>query len=315
MTHTAACPTCLRRSWLLSLAAPYIEQTVHSPTGPGVSELLRLDNESLVEAVAPSVGSTLLARVEALPEPQLYDELEAAHCWATCRHDDLYPQSLREAPDAPWALIARGDKGLLADFHSGDRVTIVGARRASSYGREVARTLGHDLAVAGLTVVSGLAFGIDACAHRGALEGGRTIAVLGCGADIPYPAAHRPLWRQITERGLVLSELAPGTSPWRWTFPARNRIMAALTEMTVVVEAAERSGSMVTAELAVRCGREVGAVPGPVNARISAGPNRLLADGAYVVRDAQDVVDVLFGPGAKPDLRAADPPRDGDEPA
>ncbi|HEY5053352.1 MAG TPA: DNA-processing protein DprA, partial [Solirubrobacterales bacterium] len=150
--------------------------------------------------------------------------------------------------------------------------------------------------------------GVDVCAHRGALEGGRTIAVLGCGPDTAYPAAHRSLWRRITERGLVLSELAPGASPWRWTFPARNRIMAALTEMTVVVEAAERSGSMITAEFATSRGREVGAVPGPVNSRSSAGTNKLLAEGAYVIRGAQDVFDVLCGMGASSDLRAADPP-------
>jgi DNA processing protein len=177
-------------------------------------------------------------------------------------------------------------------------VTIVGARRATSYGREVARELGRDLARAGMVVLSGLAFGIDACAHRGALDAGRTIAVLGCGSDRAYPASHRSLWRQISERGLVLSELPPGARPWRWTFPARNRIMAALAGMTVVVEAAARSGSLITADLAADLGREIGAVPGPVTARTSAGPNNLLAGGACLVRDAQDVLDAMLGPGS-----------------
>jgi DNA processing protein len=148
-------------------------------------------------------------------------------------------------------------------------------------------------------VVSGLAFGIDACAHRGALDGGRTVAVLGCGPDVAYPAAHRSLWRRIAETGLVLSELPPGASPWRWTFPARNRIMAALSAMTVVVEAATRSGSLITADLAADLGRDLGAVPGPVNSRASAGPNALLAGGACVVRDAQDVLDAMLGAGAE----------------
>ena len=178
-------------------------------------------------------------------------------------------------------------------------MTVVGARRASSYGREVARQLGRELATAGLAVVSGLAFGIDACAHRGALEGGLTFAVLGCGADVAYPAAHRSLWRRIGESGLVLSELPPGTGAWRWSFPARNRIMAALGAMTVVVEAAERSGSLITADLAVDLGRDLGAVPGPVGSRLSAGPNNLLAGGACLVRDAQDVLDAMLGPGAR----------------
>ncbi len=178
-------------------------------------------------------------------------------------------------------------------------MTIVGARRATSYGREVARELGRELAAAGMVVVSGLAFGIDACAHRGALDAGRTIAVLGCGPDIAYPAAHRSLWRQICEKGLVISELPPGAAPWRWTFPARNRIMAALAGMTVVVEAAARSGSLITADLAADLGRDLGAVPGPVTSRASAGPNNLLAGGACVVRDAQDVLDAMLGAGAK----------------
>jgi DNA processing protein len=178
-------------------------------------------------------------------------------------------------------------------------VTVVGARRATSYGREIAHELGRELAAAGMVVVSGLAFGVDACAHRGALDGGRTIAVLGCGADTAYPAAHRSLWRRICERDLVISELPPGAAPWRWTFPARNRIMAALAGMTVVVEAAARSGSLITADLAADLGRDLGAVPGPITSRASAGPNNLLASGACVVRDAQDVLDAMLGAGAE----------------
>jgi DNA processing protein len=166
-----------------------------------------------------------------------------------------------------------------------------------------------------MVVVSGLAFGIDACAHRGAIDAGRTIAVLGCGPDVAYPASHRSLWRRICETDLVISELPPGATPWRWTFPARNRIMAALAGMTVVVEAATRSGSLITTDLAADLGRDLGAVPGPVTSRASAGPNALLASGAHVIRDAQDVLDALLGPGQKqlepaaltldPDLEAA----------
>jgi DNA processing protein len=235
--------------------------------------------------------------VAAIPEAALKRELSAAGCWASCRHGDLYPDSLREAADAPWALIGRGDPALLDGLEPFGAVTIVGARRATSYGREIARELGRELASAGMVVVSGLAFGIDGCAHRGALDGGRTIAVLGCGPDIAYPASHRSLWRRIGEHGLVLSEFPPGATPWRWTFPARNRIMAALTGMTVVVEAATRSGSLITADLAADLGREIGAVPGPVTSRASAGPNNLLAGGACLVRNAQDVLDAMLGPG------------------
>jgi DNA processing protein len=294
-----ACPDCLRRSWLLALLGPYVERIATGEPGARSPELLRLPNEDLVEVAAPQVAKHLLARVEALPAERLEEQLQAACCWACCRHGELYPGSLRDAADAPWALIGRGDPGLLAGLEPFGAVTVVGARRATSYGREVARELGRELAAAGLVVVSGLAFGIDACAHRGALDGGRTIAVLGCGADVAYPASHRSLWRRICERDLVLSELPPGATPWKWTFPARNRIMAALAGMTVVVEAAVRSGSLITADLAADLGRDLGAVPGPVTSRASAGPNNLLAGGACVVRGAQDVLDAMLGAGAR----------------
>jgi DNA processing protein len=253
------------------------------------------------------VAAQLLSRVEALSEQHLEEELRAAHCWASCRHDGLYPEGLRDAADAPWALIGRGDPRLIDGLEPFGAVTVVGSRRATSYGREVARELGRELVAAGMIVVSGLAFGIDACAHRGAVEAGRTIAVLGCGPDTAYPAAHRSLWRQICQQGLVLSELPPGAAPWRWTFPARNRIMAALAGMTVVVEAATRSGSLITADLAADLGRDLGAVPGPVTSRASAGPNNLLAGGACLVRDAQDVLDAMLGPGVQKIERTGPP--------
>jgi DNA processing protein len=296
-----SCPECLRRSWLLAEIAPYIERIATGAPGSRSPELLRLSNEDLAAAAAPQVAERVLSEVEAIPESRLRDDLRGAGCWACCRHDPAYPVGLEDAADAPWALIGRGDTRLLARLEPEAAVTVVGARRASSYGREVARELARELASAGQVIVSGLAFGIDACAHRGALEGGGlTVAVLGCGADVSYPAAHRSLWRRVGELGLVLSELPPGTGAWRWTFPARNRIMAALAGMTVVVEAAERSGSLITADLAADLGRDLGAVPGPVGSRLSAGPNHLLAGGACVVRDAQDVLDAMLGAGARP---------------
>lgn len=293
MTNPKACQDCLRRSWLLGLAAPYIERALLSFSGPNRFALLGLGNEDLAAAVAPKHAPSILAQVEAMGADHFADKLSAAQCWATCRHDDHYPGTLRESEAAPWALIARGDPALLTDIAWAQSVSIVGSRRASCYGREVARTLGHDLAAAGKAVISGLAFGIDACAHRGALDKGRTVAVLGCGPDLAYPASHRSLWRRITESGLVISELPPGTGPWRWMFPARNRIIAGISGMTVVVEAAKRSGSIVTADFAAAFGRELGAVPGPVTSSSSAGVNDLLAAGAQLVRDATDVIDAM----------------------
>lgn len=299
MSQPRSCPECLRRSRLLAHLAPYIERVATGAPGSRSPELLRLSNKDLAAAVAPKVAAQVLAQVGAVPECRLLEELVAAQCWACCRHDPLYPPGLRDAADAPWALIGRGDPALLARLEPDGVITVVGARRATAYGREVARGIGRELAAAGLVVASGLAFGVDSCAHRGALEAGPTVAVLGCGADVAYPTAHRALWRTICEQGLVLSELPPGTGAWRWAFPARNRIMAALASMTVVVEAARRSGSLITADLAADLGRDLGAVPGPVSSRASAGTNDLLTGGACVIRDAQDVLDAVLGPGMR----------------
>jgi DNA processing protein len=295
---------------LLSLLGPYLEKTATGSVGRRSPELLRLSNEELVEVVAPSAGKKMIRQVEALGEDWFAEQLDQAECFAICRHDDRYPPGLRDAADAPWALLGRGSLALLESIEPQAAITIVGSRRATSYGREVARDLARELATAGLVVISGLAFGIDACAHRGAIDAnGKTIAVLGCGPDTSYPAAHRSLWRRIGETGIVISELPPGSTPWRWSFPARNRVMAALAGMTVVVEAASKSGSLITADLAAELGRDLGAVPGPVTSRASAGPNELLAGGACVVRDAQDVLDAMLGAGARP-LQRTGPPLD-----
>src|SRR5207253_5817059 len=173
-------------------------------------------------------------------------------------------------------------------------VAIVGARACSGYGSAVARMLGRELAAAGLVVVSGLARGVDGEAHRGALEsGGRTVAVLGCGIDRDYPAAHRELAARVAETGLVVSEYAPGVEPAPWRFPARNRIVAGLCAATVVVEARERSGALITADLALEEGREVFAVPGEITSSLSDGTNGLLRLGAIAVTSAADILEAI----------------------
>jgi DNA processing protein len=280
------------------LLGPYLEKGTSGLLGRSSPELLCLGSEELAEAVAPKVSEQMLGRVSALDEAWFSETLADAGCWALCRHSDAYPTGLRDGSGSPWALIGRGDPALLEAIEPQGAVAIVGSRRATSYGREMARDLARELARSGLVVISGMAFGIDACAHRGVLDaGGKTIAVLGCGPDTAYPAAHRALWRTIVETGAVISELPPGSTPWRWSFPARNRVMAALAGMTVVVEAAARSGSLITADLAAELGRDLGAVPGPVTSRASGGPNELLAAGACVVRDGQDVLDAMLGVG------------------
>jgi DNA processing protein len=293
------CEGCLRRLQLVGLLTPFIERVATGEPGERSAELLALTDEALARAVAGRKAEAMLAETAAADPAALRNRVRDADCWAVCRHQDAYPEGLRDASDAPPALVGRGDPGGLARLRRDSTVTVVGARRASAYGREMARALADEVSRAGFTVVSGLAWGVDGAAHEGALGGGFTAAVLGCGADLPYPRHHHALYERIREGGLILSELPPGTGPWRWTFPARNRIMAALGSMTIVVEAAGRSGSLITAELASELGREVGAVPGPVGARMSAGTNQLIADGARLVRDAQDVLDALIGPGAR----------------
>ena len=173
-------------------------------------------------------------------------------------------------------------------------VAIVGARACSPYGASVARLLGRELAAAGLVVVSGLARGIDGEAHRGVLEGGGlTVAVLGCGIDRDYPASHSQLARRIGERGLIVSEYPPGVEPAPWRFPARNRIIAGLATAVVIVEARERSGALITADLALEDGRDVFAVPGEITSRLSAGTNRLLQQGAIPLTSSDEVLDVF----------------------
>jgi DNA processing protein len=209
------------------------------------------------------------------------------------RSEPGYPRLLRELHDPPPGLFLRGSADV--ELLSEPAVAIVGARMCSSYGGQVARMLGRELAGAGLVIVSGLARGVDGEAHRGALEaGGATIAVLGCGIDRDYPAAHAQLARGICASGLVVSEYAPGVEPAPWRFPARNRIIAGLCLATIIVEARERSGALITADFALEAGREVFAVPGEITSTLSTGTNALLRLGATPLTSAADVLE-LFG--------------------
>jgi DNA processing protein len=209
------------------------------------------------------------------------------------------PPLLRAIHDPPPGLFVRGAGEL--DLLARPAVAVVGARACSAYGASVARMLGRELAAAGLVVVSGLARGVDAEAHRGALEaGGVTVAVLGCGIDRDYPATHAELARRIAQTGLVVAEYAPGVEPAPWRFPARNRLIAGLCAATVVVEARERSGALITADLALDEGREVFTVPGEIGSALSAGTNALLKLGASPVTGAGDVLDA-YGLAARDD--------------
>jgi DNA processing protein len=207
-----------------------------------------------------------------------------------------YPEALGNLHDPPPLLFLRGRAELL----SRRSLTVVGARRATARSRDVAERLGGALAGAGVCVVSGMALGIDGAVHRGALSaGGDTVAVLGRGADAPYPPSHHWLFRDIVERGLVVSEFAPGTPPLTHHFPRRNRILAALSEAVVVVEAGARSGSLITVDHALDLGLDVWSVPGPIDLAACRGSNRLLAEGAKPLLDVAGFVEHVAG-GAAP---------------
>ncbi len=292
---SSACDSCLRRGYLVGRLAGHIAGILDSPRRR-VTGLLALPDEKLIEAVAGDHAGDALGFLERFDAGRARDAVERSGAVAVCRHDQGYPTQLADLDDAPQVLFVKG-RGDLALLTGADPcVTLVGARRASPYGLEVTRALGRGLGVAGVTVVSGMALGIDAQAHRGCLEGdGAPVAVLACGPDIAYPRTNRRLYERICERGLVIAELPPGQRAFRWSFPARNRIMAGLARVTVVVEAAEPSGSLITSDFAIQLGRPVGAVPGQVTSSRAAGSNALLKDGATFITSAEDVLDELFG--------------------
>jgi DNA processing protein len=306
----AACDACLRRTDLIVAVSGSIDIAWRERQGRTSRVLARPDEELL--ALDPSAEPRYAAFSPAFARRRI----EAAGLTAVCRCEPAYPERLRELPDPPAALHIAGAPSALP---TGEAVAIVGSRRATPYGLEVSTTLGRVLTTAGVPVVSGMALGIDSAAHLGALEGrrvapargGAPVAVLAGGAETPYPARMRGLHRRLIERGAVVSEMPPGFGGHRWCFPARNRIIAALSTLTIVVEAATRSGSLITADLATDIGRTVAAVPGPVTSRSSAGANELLHAGAAVIRDARDALDLLFGADAPPVPEAAPlPPLD-----
>ncbi|MEJ8546501.1 DNA-processing protein DprA [Brevibacillus borstelensis] len=206
-------------------------------------------------------------------------------CW-----EEAFPPLLLDIPDPPLALFYKGDRDLMI----GPAIGIVGSRKPTHYGRAACTHLVKQLCGEGLVIVSGLAHGIDAEAHKTALRvNGATIGVLGCGIDIVYPTAHRSLFREVESAGLLISEYPPGVPPVPGLFPERNRIISGLSAGVIVIEAAERSGSLVTADCALDQGREVFAVPGPIFSEVSVGPNNLVKQGAKLVTGIEDVLNEL----------------------
>jgi DNA processing protein len=238
-------------------------------------------------------------RAQRLASPSLLDEaarvlaaVEKAGFTLLTRDMPAYPALLREIFDPPFVLYVAGNPDVLSE----PAVAVVGARRPTPLGRAVAERLAKDLATGGLVVVSGLAVGIDSLAHWGALQAGRTIAVLGSGFDEIYPKENKGLFRKIAESGAVVSEFPPAAKPLAYRFPLRNRVISGLATAVVVVEATRRSGSLITARLALEQNREVMAVPGNITSSLSAGTNWLIKTGAKLVETWEDVVEEFPSP-------------------
>jgi DNA processing protein len=266
--------------------------------GVGPRKLAALLRDPGPEAGWAEVGGDPIA------DPRRALELhEAAGIVTLLSRDPRYPDGLRADPEAPAVLFARGDLTSLGDV----RVAIVGTRRCTGAGAGFARELGRELTDAGVAVVSGLALGIDGAAHRGVLEaGGHPVGVVGSGLDVVYPSKHRDLWRLVGEAGVLLSEAPLGARPEAWRFPARNRIIAGLAHLVVVVESHAAGGSMLTVKEAADRDIPVMAVPGSVRSSSSEGTNRLIADGCAPVLDTTDVL-VALGLTAAARSVAADP--------
>lgn len=291
--------------------------------GPGwLAEVLE-DREP--SEVWRMLGRTELARLlppgrRRVAQSALPKVMAAARCadvaglWSVCRRSDIgvtwvghpsHPSSLAQGPAPCAVLFWRGERREAVDF---PLVAIVGTRRCTPAGAALAREIGYELSIAGVGTVSGLALGIDGAAHAGAVaavtEAGPaaagTVGIAASGVDVVYPRQHRHLWDDVAATGTIVSETPPGKPAQAWRFPSRNRLIAGLSRLVVVVESHARGGTWHTVEAAIRRGTDVGAVPGPVHSPASAGTNKLLFDGALVVRSAQDVLGYLGMAGARP---------------
>ncbi|XCP83423.1 DNA-processing protein DprA [Roseburia hominis] len=221
---------------------------------------------------------------------QEYDKLKQAGVRMVIKGEPEYPKRLRSLTGMPYALYVKGE----LPGEEGLTAAIVGARRCTAYGETMTLEIAERLAECGIQIISGMARGIDGAAHRGALNAeGSTYAVLGCGPDVCYPREHRGLYQDLLKRGGILSELPPGTPPLPQHFPARNRIISGLSDLVLVMEAREKSGSLITADQALEQGRDVYALPGPVNSSLSRGCHELIRQGAGIITGAADLLEDL----------------------
>lgn len=290
--HAAASPEILLH-WLALRLMPglgarrALDLLEHYGSPVGICRAEPTELEAL--GIPPAVARSLAAGCTFEEAAEQLEQARRLGVELICIDDPRYPARLREIYDPPILLFVQGRLELLETV----KVAIVGSRVSTAYGTAVARRLGHDLAAAGITVVSGMARGIDTAAHEGALEAGCTAAVFGCGLDVIYPAENRKLAERILRQGILLTEFPFATPAHPQNFPIRNRIVSGLSEAVVVVEGKQYSGSLITARLALDQNREVFAVPGNITSPASFGPNLLLKQGAQLVQSAADILDGL----------------------
>ncbi len=275
---------------VIAAARAGIEPSALARRAGGPEALLAATPRRLDRLGVPASLRDELRRARSADVDAFRSELASSETACLTVFDPAYPAGLHDLHDPPLAIFVRGVLST-EPFPAGrEAVAIVGARRSSDAGLRLARRLGAFAAGAGVTVVSGMALGIDAAAHSGALDAaGATVAVLGCGTDVAYPRSHRGLYARILERGMAVSEYPPGTAPAPWRFPARNRLIAALAGTLVIVEARVRSGALITADHALDLGRDVVAVPGAAGSSACAGTNGLIKSGAGLVEDETDL--------------------------
>jgi len=285
MTPAGACGECLARAWLLARLAPHLDVVRHR-----VPAVLDLGDDDLIHEVAGGDKAAVRAELAAFDAPAYADACAAADLELICRCHAAYPSPLLDLSAEPAVLHVAGGAARFVELVARHPVAIVGARRASPYALETARALAHGLAAGHETVVSGMAVGVDSAAHEGALgTWGGTIAVLPSAPQRPYPLSALGLHRRILAGGAAVSELGPHVPVRRWMFPARNRIIAALSAMTVVVAARKGSGALTTARMARALQRPVGAVPGQVTSPLASGPHQLIREGARLVAGPADI--------------------------
>jgi DNA processing protein len=290
-----ACRECLRDSWLLGALSEQLDE--HRRDHQSLIGLIELTGEQLLRALRVPRPSPIRKRYEGFDPGWI---AQPAGVSAICRHDPAYPSRLASVPGAPAVLYLATPPARLTNMLAEPAVAFAGPRHSSDYGIEVAHSIARDLAQTSVTVIAGFGEGVAAAAHAGALDGeGPALAVMPGGVDVCYPAALGTMYGRLLSSGSVISELPPARHVRRWCYPARNRLVAALGALTIVVEAHVGHNAMMAATLALAAGAEVGAVPGPITSPTSRGPHALIADGAHPIASAQDALDVLHGVGMR----------------